>query len=305
METSGRHKFALSKGDIGPSAAQKPVGSPMIPVGLFIGLTTFDVIHYVDRFPDPDEKLQATGRWIGVGGPSANAAATFAALGGQVTFLTAIGSGPFAGPALDDLRGLGVSVINLADEGDLPTSSIVVNEEGQRTVVSLNARGFDQEQLMEKLPLLTERPSVIGLDAHYPRVAQAVLRKQKQIVPVVLDPGSKKPQLDDLMDESSHVIASRALDPKADPTTLLDRIMEHNVDLAAVSAGPEPMVAAVEGKIMELPVPQVSALDTLGAGDVLHGAYAYYIATGCPIRDALKQAISVASRSCEHRGPRL
>ncbi len=55
----------------------------MKPAGLFLGSTTLDLVHYVDRFPAPDEKLEADARRIGAGGPAANAAATFAALGGQ------------------------------------------------------------------------------------------------------------------------------------------------------------------------------------------------------------------------------
>ncbi len=122
---------------------------------------------------------------------------------------------------------------------------------------------------------------------------------------MVLDPGSEKPQLDVLMEESGHVIASRALDPKANPRTLLSRVMAHNVVVAAVSAGSEPLLAAIDNEVINLSVPQISSVDTLGAGDVLHGAYAFYIATGYPARTALERAISVAARSCERRGPRL
>jgi len=296
----------LSVGQGHPDSWSQVSGnSPTDPVGIFVGLTTFDVIHYSERFPEPDEKLQASGRWMGVGGPAANAAATFAALGGKAIFLTALGNGPLAQLANEELSSIGVRVVNLADSGDLPTSSVVVNAEGQRTVVSLNARGFDQSLLAEKFSPLAERPSVIGLDAHYPGLAQAVLRQYQRTVPIVLDPGSKKPHLADLMKESSHIIASRALDPKSDTRTLLSRIMGYKATLAAVSAGPEPLIAAIEGEVKTLSVPQVSSLDTLGAGDVLHGAYAFYIATGSPILYALEQAISVAAQSCERRGPRL
>lgn len=274
------------------------------PAGLFIGLTTFDLVHYVERFPRNDEKIQALSRWTGAGGPAANAAATFAGLGGRATLLTAIGDGPLAEAALSDLSGLGVKALDLAEDGHLPTSSAVVDGSGQRTVVSLNAKGFDQEALARRLPSL-EPVDVVVLDSHYPRLVNAVLTYLPGQSPVILDPGSYKPHISELMDKSDHVIASRSLDPAKQPGDLLEQIKDHDVVLAAVSAGPDPLLAVINDERLEIPVPQITARDTVGAGDVLHGSYAYYLATGCPISESLERAAVVAARSCERHGPRL
>ncbi|WP_276971814.1 hypothetical protein [Ferrimicrobium acidiphilum] len=50
--------------------------------GLFVGLATLDVVGYVDRRPDVDEKVEAADMWTGAGGPATNAAVTFRTLGG-------------------------------------------------------------------------------------------------------------------------------------------------------------------------------------------------------------------------------
>ncbi len=50
--------------------------------------------------------------------------------------------------------------------------------------------------------------------------------------------------------------------------------------------------------LMKIPVPQVDALDTLNAGDVLHGAFCYYLTEGFYRREALRRAVIIASRSC-------
>ncbi|MGB7587932.1 MAG: PfkB family carbohydrate kinase [Solirubrobacterales bacterium] len=277
----------------------------MTPTGLFIGLTTFDLIHYVERFPRADEKIQALARWTGAGGPAANAAAAFAALGGHATLLTAIGTGPLAKAALEDMTGLGVDVIDLATGGELATSSAAVDLSGRRIVVSLNAKGFDQGAMAQRLPVL-EPADVVSLDAHFPTVASALLADlPSPRPPVVFDPGSDKPHLPELMDMSDHVIASGSLDAAAQRGDLLERVRTHDVTLAAVSAGPAPILAAIGDHRFEIPVPQIPASDTLGAGDVLHGAYAYYIATGCSAHESLERAANVAARSCERHGPRV
>jgi sugar/nucleoside kinase (ribokinase family) len=273
-------------------------------LGLFVGLTTFDVVHYVERFPRHDEKIQASARWTGAGGPAANAAAAFAALGGRATLLTAIGGGTLPRVALEDLSALGVQVVDLAVDGSLPTSSVVVDRSGHRTVVSLNALGFDDEAMAERIPDLSDI-DVVVVDSHYPKaVLRALAKFPPAQGPVVFDPGSYKSHVFELMEQCNHVIASRSLDPSVPPSKLLERLQGHDVTLAAVTAGSESTIAAIAGDHFEVPVPHVAARDTVGAGDVLHGAYAYYVSMGVPAREALEKATSVAARSCELYGPR-
>jgi len=281
------------------------VQSHSTPAGLFIGLTTFDLVHYVECFPRADEKIQAQARWTGAGGPAANAAAAFAALGGQARLLTAVGDGPLAKVAVEDLTELGVEVVDLANQGELPTSSAVVDESGQRTVVSLNAMGFDQEAMVKRLPE-AQAVDVVSIDSHYPALVNSVLDEVRdQRVPVVFDPGSHKPHVFDLMARCDHVIASRSLDPEASADDLLERIAERDVALAAVSAGPQPIPIAIGNRRQTLSVPQITARDTVGAGDILHGAYAYFVATGHPPLDALDRAAGIAAESCERHGARV
>lgn len=63
-------------------------------VGCFIGLTTTDLIYRLERRLRPDEKMEAEEVWMGAGGPAANAAATFALLGGTAHLVTAVGDSP-------------------------------------------------------------------------------------------------------------------------------------------------------------------------------------------------------------------
>ena len=51
-------------------------------------------------------------------------------------------------------------------------------------------------------------------------------------------------------------------------------------------------------------VPQVDAVDTMGAGDILHGAYCHFAAMGRDFVDSLTQAASIASESCRYAGTR-
>ncbi len=276
------------------------------PAGLFVGLTTFDLVHYVDRFPHSDEKVQAAGRWVGAGGPAANAAVAFAALGGSPTLLTAIGDGTLSAAAREDLAALGVRVVDLAEGGSLPTSSVTVDGSGRRTVVSLNALGFNESEMVDRVPDFEGLDVVVVVDSHYPSIVRKVLSGVAGSgAPVVFDPGGYKDHVYDLMRKCSHVIASRSLDPDISSAQLLERLLEQGPQVAAVSAGSEPTLASIDGRAVELVAPRVEAVDTMGAGDVLHGAYAYGISQGARPRKALEEATATASQSCLRRGPRL
>src|SRR5262249_1342223 len=69
------------------------------PHGLFAGLATLDLVHTLERPLGPDEKSVALRQDIAAGGPAANAAVTFAALGGDAVLGTAPGAHPPARPA--------------------------------------------------------------------------------------------------------------------------------------------------------------------------------------------------------------
>lgn len=55
----------------------------------------------------------------------------------------------------------------------------------------------------------------------------------------------------------------------------------------------------------ELPVKKVSAVDSLGAGDFLHGAFCYYyLEAKLDFEKALKQAMQLATFTCQFKGTR-
>ena len=119
----------------------------MSPLGLFVGLTTVDLVHRVECAPGPDDKVVATRVDLAAGGPAANAAVTFAALGGRAVLLTAMGDGPVAALARADLAAAKVQIADATAAPvrrgvDTPISAVtVVESTGERSVVSRNAEG--------------------------------------------------------------------------------------------------------------------------------------------------------------------
>ena len=59
--------------------------------GLFVGLTTLDLIYRVAHLPQSNEKQTAADLAIAAGGPATNAAVTFRHLGNQAKLMSAVG----------------------------------------------------------------------------------------------------------------------------------------------------------------------------------------------------------------------
>lgn len=275
------------------------------PRGAFVGLATVDLIHRVAATRGVDEKVTALSQEIVAGGPAANAAVTFALLGGDATLITDLGRHPLADLARADLTGQRVRVRAVAPDADEPpaVSSIrVLDATGERSVVSVNAasRTVDAPPW---LPAALDDAGVLLLDGHHPRLALAAARAARdRAVPVVLDAGSWKPVLDELLPLVDVAVCSAdfAVPGAGDPAVAL---LDRGVGAVAVSRGGRPLRWWSAGRSGEVPVPDVEVRDTLGAGDVLHGAFAWEVAIGSgDLVPGLTRAVQVASERCAFAG---
>lgn len=274
------------------------------PRGVFVGLTTVDLIHRIARPVGVNEKVTALDQEIVAGGPAANAAVTFALLGGQAVLVTDLGSDPLGELAHRDLSSYGVRVCPA--EPDSPVvpavSSIRVLEgTGERSVVSVNAR-TRTVATPAWLPSVVDDAGVVLLDAHHPLLALAAARAARaRGVPVVLDAGSWKPVLDELLPLVDIAICSAdfKVPDGSDPALGL---LRRGVRRVAISRGGEPMLWRSGDESGEVPVPSVEVRDTLGAGDVLHGAFAWDLVRPGTFADRLARAAAVASERCTYVG---
>jgi sugar/nucleoside kinase (ribokinase family) len=109
--------------------------------GVFVGLSTIDIVYGVEDFPSANSKIVAKNQHAFVGGPATNAAITFSHLGGQPTLVTAVGCHPLASLVQEELQRYSIQLIDLNPGfNEVPViSSIYVNGSGERNIVSANA----------------------------------------------------------------------------------------------------------------------------------------------------------------------
>lgn len=284
----------------------------MTNAGLFIGLSTLDMIYLASGPPQANQKLVAQDSLISAGGPATNAAATFAHLGNTAHLLTAMGQHPITQLMRADLDSLRQPIILTDLTPDQaqspPVSSIVVTQTtGERALISLNAqRQIAQphqipNSLWEKITAL----DTILMDGHQIPVSLAIAQQATNI-PTILDGGSWKPGLEELLPYINYAICSADFHPPGchnTQTTMeyLKRTLPKAAHIA-ITQGDQPILYW-DGTAGTVPVPKITPADTLGAGDIFHGAFCHFILHH-DFPQALSQAAQVASTACQSFGTR-
>lgn len=278
--------------------------------GLFVGVTTLDCIYQADHPPAANEKVVAAKSLMVAGGPATNAAVAFAQLmrSNKATLHSVIGSHSLTGLIKEDLLGQGVTLADLEPARLAPpaVSSIVVSaENGERAVISRSAADAQVASDAVSSEILSG-VDVVLIDGHQMAASAQIARwANEKDIPVVIDAGSWKSGFEAVLSHADVVIASANFFPPDCRTT--DAVMRYLSDLGiskvAITHGAQPILFVEDDNTAELEVPKVRAIDTLGAGDIFHGAFCHFYLTHT-FEESLLKASRTASFACQHWGTR-
>ena len=284
------------------------VQNPKLAHGLFVGLVTLDLIYLADSAPKNNQKIVATDYTVAAGGPATNAAVTFNYLGNQATVLGVVGSHPMTQLIRGDLANYKVAIADLEPTTDLapPVSSIIVTQAtGERAVVSINAVKT-QASSASIPPDILQNVDVVLIDGHQMAVSHSIAQMAKaKNIPVVIDGGSWKAGFEQVLPFVDYAICSANFYPPNCQTgeQVFAYLGRFDIPHIAITHGQKPIEYLSCTKTGFVDVPQVQAVDTLGAGDIFHGAFCDYILRES-FTDALALAANIAADSCKFFGSR-
>jgi len=189
-----------------------------------------------------------------------------------------------------------------------PVSSVTVHRaSGDRTVVSANAAVFSPVNA-EFDPKWLRGVAMVEVDGQYMPLCIAAARAAcERGIPVVLDSGSWKPGMPKLLPFLDTVICSGDFRPPEcrSEKDVFEFLAERRIRRIAITHGGSSIQFVEGGRRGEVVVRRIRPVDTLGAGDILHGAYCYYACRpGANFRDTLVAAARVATFSCRYVGTR-
>ncbi len=276
--------------------------------GLFVGLTTLDFIYLTSSIPQPNQKLVAIDAMTASGGPATNAAMTFQALGNQTRLLSAIGQHPMTLMIRHDLNRLELYDLSPDSLESPPISSILVTQgTGDRAVISINAKRSGITQLpdgMEIAALLNDIDIVL-IDGHQMAVSAMIASQAKaQGIPIVMDGGSWKAGFETVLPFVDYAICSANFMPPNCENKVFEFLETFGIPFTAITQGAKEILYYDRGQFGSIAVPTIQAVDTLGAGDIFHGAFCHFtLQQNFP--NALSNAAKIAARSCQYFGTRL
>jgi sulfofructose kinase len=278
--------------------------------GVFcLGIATLDYVYSVETIPTRGEKYRSRGLAVVGGGCAGNASVAIARLGGACWLATRLADDLTGDQIVADLESEGVDTGFARRVAGLtsPVSAILVDAEGERMVISHSdpAMPEDVAWLPTNLP---KGAGAVLADTRWGDGALAALKLARAAgVPGVLD-GDRKPPHPDLVGTASHVAFSqqalREISGEEDPRIGLAKVAAGVPTWLAVTLGKDGVLFMKGREVRHSPAFVVETVDTLGAGDVWHGAFALALAEGQAEEEAIRFASAAAAIKCTRFGGR-
>lgn len=276
-----------------------------------LGYTALDYLGIVPHLPEEDRKLELRRFIIQGGGPTATAMVTARRLGISAAFIGKVGSDEFGSRMLEELRAGGVDVSSSIVEHDVTSqfAFIMVDERtAARTI--LWTRGSVSPIGVEEVDLeIVSSASALLIDDLEPAAAAVAARAARESgVPVVIDAGSLREGVEELLPLCDYIVASEHFASQISGGKGSEKALESVFSLgpraAVVTLGERGCIALSADGLREFRGFEVDAVDTTGAGDVFHGAFLYCVVRGWDLGRSCIFSNAVAALKCRRLGGR-
>ncbi|MBB4112787.1 sulfofructose kinase [Rhizobium sp. BK226] len=276
-----------------------------------LGGAVLDLIYGVDELPHEDGKSIARSYAESGGGMAANAAVIVSRLGGQAIWCGRVGDDDKGRRILDGLRLEKVDVRTAKVVPGVQSShSIVLKDRiGNRAIILYRSEALDFDPSWLPLEKLLVADAVLA-DNRWIEGAVALLSAARaRGIPAVLDADSAGDDTTlQAVSAASHVVFSApglaALFKTETPEEGLRRAHQH-APFVAVTLGSKGVLWLDEnGATRHVPSFPVTAVETVGAGDIFHGAFAFALGRGQSEEDGLRFAAAAAAIKCAGEGGR-
>ena len=275
-----------------------------------VGHAVQDFVFAVPSIPTEARKHRATDFHSVGGGPAATAAVTVAKLGGRVRLAARVGDDRVADLIIAELEGYGVGCEHLRRFSGRRSSlsSVMVDRRGERLIV--NYLDDELPAAADWLPPLPAGTAVVLADTRWPQGAACLLARARAAgMAAVLDADLPVPRDTGVVEAASHLTFSAAgladYAGHSDYEAALREVAATTGAWCCVTLGADGVFYVAGRDSALVPAFAVRPVDTLGAGDTWHGAFALALAEGRAEREAITFASAAAALKVQRFGGRL
>ena len=283
------------------------------PKIVVIGSLNVDHTLRVPHIPAPGETLTATAAFMCLGGKGANQALAAARAGGDVTLIGSVGEDDAGTRYIEHLRSEGIHTGAIMKAGpSTGCAFITVDDAGENSiVVSPGANHALMPIHVEEHAALIRSAAalLLQLECPLPTVLHAIHIATAAGVPVILNPSPLTPEfirvrveVDTLIlnaQEAATVVSMALSEIDAEPQRA--RAAARCRQMIITRGGDLTLVITASG-ILKIAPPQVTPVDTVGAGDAFTGAFTVACASGMPLEKAIRFANAAGALATQGLG---
>jgi len=278
---------------------------------LCIGMPVRDLTFRVGGVPARGSKENATHFDEICGGNALNAAIGIVRLGGRATICGPMGDERETSSRFifEQLAHEGIESNHIVHMPGLvtPISAVMVDPSGERTIVTFRDPELWKVRLPSTETLLEDCAAILTESRCAEFCTDLCAEARRRGIPVIVDVDRAMSLREGLLNASSHLVfSSEPLQETADVSDdgqALKKIARLTSSFLAGTRGPKGTIwLDAQGHLQETPAFPVHTVDTLGAGDVFHGAFALAITEKQDLRSALRFASAAAALKCTRFG---
>jgi len=278
---------------------------------LCIGMAVRDLTFRIEQLPERGFKVNASHFEEISGGNALNAAIGIVRLGGRASICGPMGDiGETSSRYIfDRLAEEGIDAKHIVHMPGLvtPISNIMIDPSGERTIVTFRDPRLWKVRLPDTDELLRDCQAILTENRCAEFCTELCVEARRRGIPVVVDVDRAMSLREGLLTASSHLVfSSEALQSTAgigDDAEALKKIARLTPSFLAGTRGAQGTLwLDPQQNLQHTPAFPVHTVDTLGAGDVFHGAFALAITEKQDIPSALRFASAAAALKCTRFG---
>ncbi len=280
---------------------------------LCIGHSSYDITLPVEAFPIENRKYNIKEVFECGGGPAGNAAYLIAKWGMRCTYAGCVGNDSYGLKIKKELKDVGVDLKYLVvDENySTPFSFILANSKnGSRTLFNHD----DKNKKSNRIEFDNHKVHTILVDGHELQASLEALNQYPDAISI-LDGGSFNERTEILSKMVDYLVCSEdfakqytglhELESKNSRMHAFDQLRRLNDKNIVITLGEKGCLLEQDGEILHQKTYKVNAVDSTGAGDIFHGAFAYGMTQRYDIMKTIKMASIAAALSVEKIGGRV
>jgi sugar/nucleoside kinase (ribokinase family) len=276
-----------------------------------IGISVFDKVLTVADYPREDTKVYSSMSDFQCGGPAATGVVAASILGSKTAFLGVFTDDEHSLAMLDDFERYNVDTSNIViKKGYTSTSAVVINSSSSGTRTIIVEKGTVPPAQAEDIPNnLIKGARILYLDGNQLDAAEYACRIAKNNgVKVLLDAGNPYPGIEKILQHTDILIASEEFTRRFRGDNDFKKcsmsiISEFSPEVFIVTCGDKGGYCFDGNKLVRYQsfTPPGKIINTNGAGDVFHGAFAHFYVKGLPLLQCINYASAAAAIKCTRK----